>query len=377
MNRTNGIVLLLILLGLAAGVFLFQAEPASPASQSLSGEALALPALELTPQALDLSALAVATVVQPTLPPAPPPTAALLGTPTPLPIAVPPAAVQASGNTGAALPVDLGPVATWNPPALEVPIARHPNDHYWMIRPVEARYRNSGLPYYPYGSDGPGNNLRIHHGIDISNPIGVEIMAAADGSVIWADKGHFNELEGITSYGNTVVIQHDFGFEGQTVYTLYAHMATILVAQGDRVDSGDVIGLIGNTGQVSGPHVHFEVRVGRNWYFAVRNPELWIAPYVDTGVVAGRLEFSPGNPIFDTEVTLTDLSTGFITHRTSTYAGRTVTADEHWDENWLIPDVPSGRYLVSASFGTQRWEVELQVLAGTTNWAELQPVSAP
>ncbi len=269
------------------------------------------------------------------------------------------------------------PSIDWNPPSFEVPLARQANDHYWFIRPVAANYRNSGLPYYPYGSDGAGNNLRIHHGIDLSNPIGVEIQAAADGLVIWAEKGHFNQYEGITSYGNTVVIQHDLGYKGQPVYTLYAHMASILVEEQQRVSSGDVIGLIGNTGQVSGPHVHVEVRLGENRYSAVRNPDLWIAPYLGTGVVAGRLEMPSGIEILDAEIILISQQTGYITHRTTTYAGSSVNPDDHWQENFVIPDVPEGRYLAQASFSTLSWEVDLTVQAGMTNWVELQLVQEP
>lgn len=266
------------------------------------------------------------------------------------------------------------PSIDWNPPSFEVPLARQAHDHYWFIRPVAANYRNSGLPYYPYGSDGSGNNLRIHHGIDLSNPIGVEIQAAADGVVIWAQKGHFNQYEGITSYGNTVVIQHDLGYEGQTVYTLYAHMASILVEEQQRVSAGDVIGLIGNTGQVSGPHVHVEVRLGENRYSAVRNPDLWIVPYLGTGVVAGRLEMPSGIEVLDAEIILISQETGYITHRTTTYAGTSVNPDDHWLENFVVPDVPEGRYLVQASFSTLNWETELAVQAGMTNWADLQLV---
>jgi murein DD-endopeptidase MepM/ murein hydrolase activator NlpD len=265
------------------------------------------------------------------------------------------------------------PVPGWNPPPLEVPIAHHPFDHYWLIRPVASNYNNSGLYYYPYGSNGPANDLRIHHGVDLANPIGVEVHAAGPGTVIWADRGHFNEYESITAYGNTVVIQHDFGYEGQPVYTLYAHLSAILVRRGDRVEAGQVIGLIGNTGQVSGPHVHFEVRVGRNSYFAVRNPELWMAPYSGSGVIAGRVVFDNGRAVEDVPITLIDLATGQVVARTTSYAGFGVNADDNWNENFVIADVPVGHYLVTASLNAlSHWSGEVEVLAGTTNWVEMQ-----
>jgi murein DD-endopeptidase MepM/ murein hydrolase activator NlpD len=264
-------------------------------------------------------------------------------------------------------------VEGWNPPPLEVPIARQRFDHFWMIRPVAPNNSNYGLSYYPFGSDGPGDNLRIHHGTDLANPIGVEVFAAADGTVIWADKGHFNEHESITAYGNTVVVQHDIGFEGETIYTLYAHLSAFVVTPGQYVHSGDVIGLIGATGQVSGPHVHFEVRIGRDSYYSVYNPDLWIAPYAGTGVIAGRVALEDGEPAYDADVTLINLSTGRIVRQTTTYAGFGVNGDMNWNENFVIPDVPSGHYLVAVRHGSQLWSDELDVVVGTTNWAEMTP----
>ena len=268
------------------------------------------------------------------------------------------------------------PVAGWNPPSLPVPLARHPYDHYWLIRPVASSYVNYGLSWYSYGSDGPANDLRIHHGIDIPNPVGVEVRAAGDGTVVVADHGFVNELETIGAYGNVVAIQHDFGYRGQAVYTLYAHLSTILVEVGNHVQTGQIIGLIGATGLVSGPHVHFEVRVGRNGYYYVRNPELWIVPYAGTGVIAGRLQFADGSTAHDVDITVLDPLSGQTVYTTTSYAGFGINADDNWNENFVIPDVPVGRYVVMATYGATTWLGEVVVREGMTNWVEmLQPDS--
>jgi len=92
-------------------------------------------------------------------------------------------------------------------------------------------------------------SVRKHTGVDIGAASGDPIWAAKDGRVIFAGtKG---------GYGNAVVLIHG---DGQ-VSTLYAHMSKILVAVGDVVDQGEVIGKIGSTGNSTGPHLHFEVRV--------------------------------------------------------------------------------------------------------------------
>jgi len=264
----------------------------------------------------------------------------------------------------------------WRPPAVFVPIAHNPWDHYWFIRPVASDHNNEGLGFYPFGSNGDLNDLRIHHGIDFPNPIGVEIRAGADGTVIWADKGHYNEFESITSYGNCVVIQHDFGYKGLPVYTLYAHMSAIIAVKGQRVKSGDIIGLIGATGQVTGPHVHFEVRVGRDSYFSVRNPVLWMAPYVGTGTVAGSMLFPSRKPVNDAVIVLINRATGRVVQRTTTYAGFGANGDDNWKENFTFGDIPAGHYIVTSRFETTTWTGEVEVLPGTTNWVDLTRTTA-
>ncbi len=88
-----------------------------------------------------------------------------------------------------------------------------------------------------------------HSGIDLGAPSGTPIAAAASGQVVLASAGY--------GYGNYVVIRHDNGHE-----TLYAHLSEIWVVQGQWVAQGATIGTVGSTGWTTGPHLHFEVRVG-------------------------------------------------------------------------------------------------------------------
>ena len=88
---------------------------------------------------------------------------------------------------------------------------------------------------------------RMHKGLDIDNKTGTPIHASMDGRVIFAGwKG---------GYGNVVIIEHADNYE-----TRYAHMSKIKVKVGYVVRQGDVIGLMGSTGNSTGPHVHFEIR---------------------------------------------------------------------------------------------------------------------
>ena len=88
---------------------------------------------------------------------------------------------------------------------------------------------------------------RYHKGVDIQLRKGDTVTCAFDGMVRFAKK------EG--GYGNVVIVRHYNGLE-----TVYAHLSKILVADGDVVGSGDLIGLAGSTGHSTGPHLHFEVR---------------------------------------------------------------------------------------------------------------------
>lgn len=93
-----------------------------------------------------------------------------------------------------------------------------------------------------------------YNGVDIAASVGTPIVAAAGGQVIIARWGSWNG-----GYGNYVVIKHNNGMQ-----TLYAHLNSIGVSQGQWVSQGQSIGTMGNTGRSTGPHLHFEVRGGHN-----------------------------------------------------------------------------------------------------------------
>ena len=100
---------------------------------------------------------------------------------------------------------------------------------------------------------------RMHQGIDIGAGTGTPIRAANGGEVIFAG------TQG--GYGRTVVISHGGGFS-----TLYAHQSSIAASDGQTVQRGQVIGYVGNTGNSTGPHLHFETRVNG----AAQNPRRYL-----------------------------------------------------------------------------------------------------
>ena len=88
--------------------------------------------------------------------------------------------------------------------------------------------------------------LRFHYGIDFGTPIGTPIRAARSGRVIFAGRHG--------GYGKFIAIEHANGYR-----TNYAHLQDINIAVGDQVSVADIIGLSGNTGYTTGPHLHFEL----------------------------------------------------------------------------------------------------------------------
>ena len=274
----------------------------------------------------------------------------------------------------------------WQPPPLIPPLSRDPlgRDHYWLSRPVDSNANNAVLFYYPYGSDGPekDNPFRVHHGIDMPNPVGQAVRAAGSGVVVWAADGRAQEevsiFQNSPSYGNVIVIEHDFGYRGQPIYTLYAHLSASLVQQGQYVESGEVIGQVGNSGRVTGSHVHFEVRVGENAYRSTYNPALWMVPYVGHGVIVGRVLDDDENLVQDVDITVRNRSNGLVQDTTTTYitlgTGFDINPDPVWEENFVVADVPVGRYDVIATINGERVIRQVDVIEGTTTFVELKPV---
>ncbi len=112
--------------------------------------------------------------------------------------------------------------------------------------PASLAFISSG---FGYRSDPFTGEAAMHSGLDFRGPTGAPIYAAAEGTVSFAGTK--------AGYGNCLEISH-----GNGLVTRYAHMSAFGAQIGQRVAAGDVIGAIGNTGRSTGPHLHFEVRIG-------------------------------------------------------------------------------------------------------------------
>ena len=106
-----------------------------------------------------------------------------------------------------------------------------------------------------YYSDG-----KLHRAIDLRAAVGTPVYAAEDGTVDWVQAWDGHSTSGNQSYGNLVRIRHA-DYNGGKLQTLYAHLKESKVKYGQAVKEGELIGYSGNTGNSTGPHLHFEVRL--------------------------------------------------------------------------------------------------------------------
>lgn len=175
-----------------------------------------------------------------------------------------------AASAGSAAPMTPGPVdvAGWGIGALRVQEAEQARAE--RRNAIVAASRSAERPSLRWpaagalsGWFGEGRGRRGHVGLDIDGDTGDPILAAGSGVVEWAGWAP----AGYSGYGKMVLVGHGGG-----VQTLYAHLSRIAVEPDAVVEPGDVLGAMGTTGNVTGSHLHFEVRVGG----APVNPRDWL-----------------------------------------------------------------------------------------------------
>lgn len=102
------------------------------------------------------------------------------------------------------------------------------------------------------------SDAKLHRAIDLRAAVGTPVYAAEDGTVDWVQTWDGHTKTGMQSYGNMVRIRHA-DYNGKTLQTRYAHLSSIVVKVGQAVKEGQLIGYTGETGNISGAHLHFEV----------------------------------------------------------------------------------------------------------------------
>jgi murein DD-endopeptidase MepM/ murein hydrolase activator NlpD len=208
----------------------------------------------------------------------------------------------------------------------------------------------------------------VHTGVDIPAPTGTPVLAAAAGKVTWAGYGLYSGYHDVTDpYGMAVLIRHDFGYQGARLYTVYAHLSQVDVLKGQRVEAGSIIGLSGETGKATGPHLHFEVRQERDGFFSTYNPELWLVPPQGWGVIAGRVMNSGGLKIKGQLVQVRSMASDQI-WKAITYGGGNTHEDPAYRENMAISDLPAGWYEIKIYYLGKNYSLEVEIHPGLVTY---------
>lgn len=288
------------------------------------------------------------------------------------------AATQSAPPTATLPPLDFAEglgvqLLDWVPPSYPVPWSLRPHDHFFFTRPIAASEPFWLHARYRYGNTHFGEEP-IHTGIDYVASRGTPVLAAGPGMVISAGYGLYGGVEDKTDpYGLAVAIEHDFGYQGQRLYTVYAHLSEIHAWRGQRVAAGDILGEVGDTGRASGSHLHFEVRLGENRFFHTRNPELWTVPAEGWGVLAGRIMSTWGYAMEERLLQLTHLESG-ERWDVWTYKRDTVHGDDYYQENFVIGDLPEGPYEAYISYWGAPFRAQFYLYPGQTNLIEFRGI---
>ena len=265
------------------------------------------------------------------------------------------------------------PVSGWRPPLYPIPWAMSPYDHFYFSRPIAADNVNWPLADYRYGGIFFTPDI-VHTGVDIDAELGAPILAAGPGTVISADWGLYTEAPGDQTdpYGQAVVIKHDFGYNDKTIFTIYAHMSEIIAVAGQRVESGDVIGLVGETGLTTGPHLHFEIRVGKNTFYNTFNPELWTAPPQGWGVLVGRLMDDKKKLLTRLKVEVRPMPYELPIRLIQTYGVGAVNSDPYYQENLVLSDLPAGLYKITLKYNDNEQQTWVEIFPGQVSYFTFQ-----
>lgn len=223
-----------------------------------------------------------------------------------------------------------------------------------LQRPVDNSIPTNGS--YLYAEPKYGDNSLGHTGIDIAANYDT-VFSASAGKVYFVafDTTNPDGYEP-TGGGNYILIESTWN--GDKLFLYYMHLSKALIKQGAAVSAGQPIAISGNTGNSTGPHLHFEIRQSSSSYYASRNrrnPELWVA--IDgMGAIYGKVPNAPNS-------TRVDISpdpkprppyTNYGWSLTYNFNDPGIGSDPIYKENYAIGDVKPGTYTITSINGYTR-----------------------
>jgi len=236
-----------------------------------------------------------------------------------------------------------------------------PPPYFAFRRPFDPPAEVKPSRFYPYGTDADGEYL-LHHGVDIGNPQGTPVLAIGAGLVVYAgqDDAPSRRFGPRTDfYGRLVLVEHQTGLAGRTLFSLYGHLDEVNVRIGQRVVAGDQLGTVGSTGIALGPHLHLEMRTSARDYASTLNPELFLAPLPNHGVLVVRLPerrgaadgTSQSRARFGLYAVEADGTGARWVAQAVAYPAGTTNSAWRWQESAVFGDLPLGYYFVRLGDG--------------------------
>jgi murein DD-endopeptidase MepM/ murein hydrolase activator NlpD len=227
-----------------------------------------------------------------------------------------------------------------------------------------------------------GGNFQQHQGVEFNNPDGTPVYAIGAGTVVYAGRAEQGAL--------TVTIRHDTTVSAHgrryRIFSTYYHNSALKVRLGQKVRRGTLISLVGHTGRATNDHLHLEISAapGDSLSLVVdslqrfppytTNPELWIEPLAETGIVAGQVFDAAGAPVPQARIygiiKREPVETPFS--YAETYGDK---AHPHplYGEHFAVSDVPEGTYTVGTEIEGKKVFRQVTVEAGKLTWVVFKP----
>ena len=227
-----------------------------------------------------------------------------------------------------------------------------------------------------------GRELPTAPGRRVQQPDGTPVLASGPGTVVYAGRAEAGAL--------TVTIRHDTTVTRDGIryrlYSTYYHNSALDVKVGDRVRTGQRISRVGNTGRATNDHLHLELAASptdsigaivdstQRFPPYTTNAELWVRPLPGTGIVAGQVVGSDGEPVLQARIygLVKPLPTETPFSFAETYGDK---GHSHplYGEHFAVGDVPAGRYVIGTEIEGKRVLREVTVSPGKVTWVVFSP----